>query len=46
MLGSIVLARAAGDKALSGGILEAGRQALRSQSQLRTSGKPSEKCGR
>jgi TetR/AcrR family transcriptional repressor of nem operon len=46
MLGSIVLARAAGDKALSGDILEAGRQALRSQSQLRKSGKPREKCGR
>ena len=46
MLGSIVLARAAGDNALSGDILEAGRQSLRSQSQLRKSGKPRGKCGR
>ncbi len=46
MLGSIVLARAAGDEALSGDILEAGRQALRSQSALRKSGKPRGKCGR
>jgi hypothetical protein len=32
MMGSIVLARAAGDKMLSDDILEAGRQALRSRS--------------
>ena len=37
MMGSIVLARAAGDKALSDDILEAGRQALRSQSAVRRS---------
>ena len=46
MLGSIVLARASGDKALSDDILEAGRQALRSQSARRKSGKPRGKCGR
>jgi TetR/AcrR family transcriptional repressor of nem operon len=46
MLGSIVLARAAGDKTLSDDILEAGRQALRNQSPLRKSGKPRGKCGR
>jgi TetR/AcrR family transcriptional repressor of nem operon len=46
MLGSIVLARAAGDKTLSGDILEAGRQASRSQSPRRKSGKPRGKCGR
>ncbi|MGH6643977.1 MAG: TetR/AcrR family transcriptional regulator [Bradyrhizobium sp.] len=40
MLGSMVLARASGDKALSGDILEAGRQALRRQPALRKSGKP------
>jgi len=37
MMGSIVLARAAGDKTLSDDILEAGRQALRSQSAVRRS---------
>jgi len=37
MMGSIVLARAAGDKTLSDEILEAGRQALRSQSAVRRS---------
>ena len=31
MVGSIVLARAAGDKRLSGALLEAGRQAVRNQ---------------
>jgi TetR/AcrR family transcriptional repressor of nem operon len=46
MLGSIVLARASGDKTLSDDILEAGRQALRDQSPLRKSGKPRGKCGR
>ena len=46
MLGSIVLARAAGDKTLSDDILEAGRQALRNQSPLRKSGKLRGKCGR
>jgi TetR/AcrR family transcriptional repressor of nem operon len=46
MMGSIVLARAAGDKALSGDILEAGRQALRGQSAVRKSGRPRGKCGR
>jgi TetR/AcrR family transcriptional repressor of nem operon len=46
MLGSIVLARASGDKALSGDILEAGRQALRRQPALRKSGKPRGKCSR
>ena len=39
MMGSIVLARAASDKTLSGDILEAGRQALRSQSAERKSGR-------
>jgi TetR/AcrR family transcriptional repressor of nem operon len=39
MMGSIVLARAAGDKKLSGDILEAGRQALRHQSAVRRSSK-------
>jgi TetR/AcrR family transcriptional repressor of nem operon len=37
MMGSIVLARAAGDKTLSDDIPEAGRQALRSQSAVRRS---------
>jgi TetR/AcrR family transcriptional repressor of nem operon len=37
MMGSIVLARAAGDKRLSDDILEAGRQALRSRSVVRRS---------
>jgi TetR/AcrR family transcriptional repressor of nem operon len=37
MMGSIVLARAAGDKRLSDDILEAGREALRSQSAVRRS---------
>jgi TetR/AcrR family transcriptional repressor of nem operon len=37
MMGSIVLARAAGDKTLSDDILEAGRQALRSHSAARRS---------
>jgi TetR/AcrR family transcriptional repressor of nem operon len=37
MMGSIVLARAAGDKMLSDDILEAGRQTLRSQSAVRRS---------
>ncbi len=46
MLGSIVLARAAGDKTLSGDILEAGRQALRSRSPLRKPDTPRGKCGR
>ena len=46
MLGSMVLARAAGDKTLSGDILEAGRQTLRGQSALRKSDKPGGKCGR
>jgi TetR/AcrR family transcriptional repressor of nem operon len=37
MMGSIVLARAAGDKMLSDDILEAGRQALRSRSAVQRS---------
>ena len=46
MLGSIVLARAAGDKTLSDDILEAGRQLLRHQSTVRKSVKPRGKCDR
>jgi TetR/AcrR family transcriptional repressor of nem operon len=46
MMGSIVLARAAGDKTLSDDILKAGRQALRSQSAVRKSDRSRGKCGR